>query len=58
MNSSGCLLMNNNLEIPQMALGTFQTTNEVITEVTQNAISAGFHMSKPVVCIRASVVFE
>jgi diketogulonate reductase-like aldo/keto reductase len=34
--------MNNNLEIPRIALGTYKTTNEEAAEVTENAILAGF----------------
>ncbi len=42
MNSSECVLMNNNLQIPQMALGTYKTTDEEISDVIESAISAGF----------------
>lgn len=34
--------MNNNLPIPQMALGTYMTTDEEISDVTGKAISVGY----------------
>jgi diketogulonate reductase-like aldo/keto reductase len=42
MNSSEYLVMNNNLEIPRMALGTYKTTDEEISDVIECAISVGF----------------
>ncbi len=42
MSSSNCLLMNNNLEIPQMALGTYKTTSEKMIDVIETAISVGY----------------
>jgi diketogulonate reductase-like aldo/keto reductase len=34
--------MNNNIEIPQLALGTFKTSNEEIINVIENAIEVGY----------------
>ena len=42
MNRSECLLMNNNLLIPQLALGTYQTSNEEISDVIDKSISIGY----------------
>ena len=42
MSSCGSLLMNNNTEIPQIALGTFKTTNEEIIHVIENALEIGY----------------
>lgn len=42
MSSSRFLLMNNNIEIPQLALGTYKTTNEEIRDVLETALSVGY----------------
>jgi len=34
--------MNNNLKIPQIALGTYATTNEEMTNVIECALSVGY----------------
>jgi len=34
--------MNNNLKIPQLALGTFKTRNEEMEEIIENAIEIGY----------------
>ncbi|CAF2646390.1 unnamed protein product [Rotaria sp. Silwood2] len=42
MSSSGSILMNNNVEIPQLALGTYNITNEEIVNVIESALSIGY----------------
>ncbi len=36
------LLMNNHLKIPQIALGTYATTNEKMIDVIETALSVGY----------------
>jgi diketogulonate reductase-like aldo/keto reductase len=42
MSSLGSLKMNNNLQIPRLALGTFTTSNEEISGVIETALSVGY----------------
>ncbi|CAF0952869.1 unnamed protein product [Adineta ricciae] len=42
MNSVGSLQMNNKVEIPRLALGTYATSNEEISNVIETALSVGY----------------
>ncbi|CAF1681057.1 unnamed protein product [Rotaria magnacalcarata] len=42
MSSSESILMNNNVEIPQLALGTYDITNEEIVNVIESGLSIGY----------------
>ncbi|CAF1317504.1 unnamed protein product [Adineta steineri] len=42
MSSSKSLLLNNNLEIPQLALGTYATSDEEIINVVETALTVGY----------------
>ncbi|CAF1134522.1 unnamed protein product [Rotaria sp. Silwood1] len=42
ISSQATLLMNNNISIPQLALGTYKTTNEEMNNVIETALSVGY----------------
>ncbi|CAF0759786.1 unnamed protein product [Adineta steineri] len=42
MSSSGSILMNNKIEIPQLALGTYDIAKEEISNVIESALSVGY----------------
>lgn len=42
MNLNRCLLMNNNIEIPQLALGTYKIEDDEIANVIEKAIEIGY----------------
>ena len=42
MSSNRCLLLNNNIEIPQLALGTYTLEENEIVDVIEKAIDIGY----------------
>jgi len=42
MSSNRCLLLNNNIEIPQLALGTYKLEENEIVDVIEKAIDIGY----------------